>query len=242
MNRIKFWRNLTRLHRWAGLILGVQITLWFASGFFMSFFDIENVRGKHIAEKRQWPLAYEAVVPMTDVIDAAPQDVLSSSLVSVVGEPVYRLNYAEDVKLFDAMTGQAWPALGESHIREAAQFYYKGEAGIKSLQSLSVAPVEYRGALPVWQIEYDDASKTRLYIHPETAELKAVRTRLWRAFDFMWMLHIMDYKSRDNINLWWLKLFSGAALLFALSGVALVVHKFILRPRPKKAKLRSEET
>ncbi|MGB0906619.1 MAG: PepSY domain-containing protein [Maricaulaceae bacterium] len=234
MNRIVFWKNLTKLHRWAGLVLCVQITLWFASGFFMSFFDIENVRGKHIAEKRQWPLVYETIVPMAGVLDAAPQGVLSSSLISVVGEPVYRVEYSDEVKLFNAATGQAWLALGESHIREAAQFYYKGEADVKSLQSLSVAPIEYRGALPIWQVEYDDNAKTRLYIHPETAELKAVRTRLWRAFDFMWMLHIMDYKNRDNINLWWLKLFSGAALLFALSGVALLAHKFILRPKPQK--------
>jgi hypothetical protein len=83
----------------------------------------------------------------------------------------------------------------------------------------------------VWQVQFDDKTKTRLYINADTAELMNVRTRLWRAFDFMWMLHIMDYKGRDDINNWWLWLAALMASLFALSGLGLVVHRIILRPR-----------
>ena len=46
----------------------------------------------------------------------------------------------------------------------------------------------------------------------------------------------MDYNERDNINLWWLKLASFAALMFALSGAGLVVHRVFLRPRAQRNK------
>jgi len=100
---------------------------------------------------------------------------------------------------------------------------------------LTEKPKEYRRPPPVWQIEYDDGPKTRLYLDAETAELRAVRTKLWRVYDFMWMLHIMDYDTRDNFNSWCLKLASFLALLFAISGMALVAHRTFLRPMPKRA-------
>jgi len=50
----------------------------------------------------------------------------------------------------------------------------------------------------------------------------------------MWMLHIMDYETRDNFNSWWLRLAAFLALLFAISGLALVVQRIFLRPRPKR--------
>jgi len=94
------------------------------------------------------------------------------------------------------------------------------------LQSVSIRAAE---------ITYDDNDKTRIYLDAKTAELKAVRTRIWRVFDFMWMLHIMDYKERENFNTWWLRLFSGAAALFALSGLALVAHRVFMRPKRIKS-------
>ena len=59
---------------------------------------------------------------------------------------------------------------------------------------------------PFGRCNFDDKPKTRLYLDADTAELRAVRTKLWRVYDFMWMLHIMDYKTRDNFNSWWLGL------------------------------------
>ena len=124
--------------------------------------------------------------------------------------------------------------VGETSIRLAANKYYKGEGKISSLTRLTEAPKEYRRPPPVWQVRYDDKAKTRLYLDTETAELRAVRTRLWRVYDFMWMLHIMDYKSRDNFNSWWLRLAAFLALLFAISGLMLVVQRIFLRPKPRR--------
>ncbi len=223
-----FWRKLTRLHKWSGLILGIQITLWFASGFFMTLFPIETVRGNHVAQKQNFDLLSTNVIPIARL---AVEHTQSVTLRSVAGTPVYVVN---NKHYYDALTGQDWTGASEDHVRIALSRYYRGTGQMTQLNKIDIAPIEYRGPLPVWQAQFDDSSKTRLYVNAQTADLAAIRTRVWRVFDFMWMLHIMDYKSRDNFNTIWLRLFSGAALLFALSGMALVAHRIILRPRPKK--------
>jgi hypothetical protein len=47
------------------------------------------------------------------------------------------------------------------------------------------------------------------------------RNDKWRVFDFLWMLHTMDYESRDEIGNLLLRLFSILGLITILSGFAL---------------------
>lgn len=231
----KFWRTLTRIHKWAGLVLGIQIILWFASGFFMSFSNIDKVHGDFVALKKTFPLSAEQVVPVRDVLHHYGDDNLrTANLRSVIGTPVWELT-GEDGKVFvDGRSGKLWDGISEEQVREVSTEYYIGAGQIEAIAKLDVAPMDYRSDVPVWQLKYDDKERTRLYISPTTGDLLKTRTRLWRIFDFMWMLHIMDYDDRDDINNWWLVVLSFCALLFALSGAALVVHRVFLRPRAKK--------
>lgn len=231
MTKRHFWKYLTRAHKWAGLVLGVQITLWFLSGFVMSLFPINEVRGRHVAKPVPWSLNDERLIPIEIAMTAYEGQLYGASLKSIVGEPAYILIGDQGQVVISAQTGEPRAPMDTDVVREAARHYYAGEGSIGAINLLTDAPREYRRAVPVWQVQFEDKHKTRIYIDAETAELNAVRTRVWRVFDFMWMLHIMDYKTRDNFNTWWLRLFSGAALLFALSGVALVVHRVVLRPR-----------
>jgi hypothetical protein len=193
----------------------------------MSFFDIDTVRGNHIAQ------APKAGQVSFDPALLSGRDLMTAKAVKINGRDYVIASEQADQKARFDLTKQVWlPAPDASEIREIAQSYYLPENGeIARAALLTEAPIEYRKALPVWQVEFADKPKTRLYLHPQTGELLNVRTRLWRAFDFMWMLHIMDYKSRDNINHWWLWLVALMASLFALSGLALVVHRIVLRPR-----------
>lgn len=231
MQRREFWKYLTRAHRWAGLILGVQITLWFVSGFFMSLFPIDSVRGSHLAEKNAWTLSSDGLMPIEIAMTTYDGDLTGAKLISIAGQPAYVLIGTKGTTLINALTGKAWEPVTKDAIRTVAASYYKGGGAVSAITRLTTPVIEYRRNLPVWQVQYNDPSKTRLYIDADTAELRAVRTRLWRIYDVMWMLHIMDYKSRDNFNSWWLRLFAGAALLFALSGLALVVQRTWLRPK-----------
>jgi hypothetical protein len=230
----KFWRNLTRIHKWTALIIGVQIILWTASGVVMSFFNIEDVRGNHIAQEAQYPIDLDMQILSSSTLMTHDDDeVYSTKLRSVVGAPVYEITRGDGLSYIDALNGETWNGVTKDKIEQAAQFYYKGSGNINSVLKLETAPLEYRSILPVWQVSFEDKYKTRLYLNANTADLAAVRTRLWRFYDFMWMLHIMDYKTRDNFNTWWLKIMAFCALLFSLSGAGLVTHRIFLRPRPK---------
>jgi len=256
MDRRKFWRNLTRVHKWAGLVLGVQIILWFSSGLFMSFFHIDKVHGDHIAEGNTWPLRMEQMAPLDEVRTLYAENqkdincrsgqenactikpLESIRLLSAIGTPVWEFDTGETKTHYSGNPVKVWTGLSEDRIKGAALSYYKGEAVIsKAVLFTKIVPKDFRKDIPIWQVSFNDKSHTRLYIDPVNGELINVRTRLWRTFDFMWMLHIMDYKERDSINLWWLKLAAFAALMFALSGMALVTHRVFLRPK----KVRSQK-
>lgn len=232
----KIWRTLTRVHKWAGLIIGIQIILWFASGLFMSFFNIDTVHGDLMALKKKFPLVAEQTVSAQDAISHYGGDELHTvHLFSAFGAPVWQIDGPTGRVYVDGKSGEKWQGLPVEKIREAAGHYYIGEGQIDTITQLDTAPSEFRGGpVPVWQLKYDDKAKTRLYISPQTGELIRTRTRLWRTFDFMWMLHVMGYPDRDNINAWWLVLAALCGLLFSLTGVALVVHRVFLRPRAKK--------
>lgn len=229
----KFWRTLTRVHKWAGAVLGVQIILWFASGLFMSFFDIDRVHGDFVAEKVDTPLSVERVVSVEQAgLNYKDGTLISANLRSVLGHPVWHLTGTGHDVFINGISGEIWQGVSDKDVKIAASRYYLGDGVIGAITKLDIAPRDYRDDVPVWQVKYDDASQTRLYISPDTGELLKTRTSLWRAFDFMWMLHIMGYPDRDNINAWWLVLAAFAALMFALSGMVLVVHRIFLRPKP----------
>jgi hypothetical protein len=62
------------------------------------------------------------------------------------------------------------------------------------------------------------------------------RHELWRIFDFLWMLHIMDYETRDNVNNWLLRGFTLLAFTTALSGTWLLWFAFPRRRRKEAAR------
>ena len=78
----------------------------------------------------------------------------------------------------------------------------------------------------MWAVRFDDSANSTLYFSPDTGDLLARRHELWRWFDFLWMLHIMDYDARSDVNNTLLRVASGVGVLFALSGAWLVFYSF----------------
>ena len=230
MSRI-FNKYLTRVHKWAGLVLSLQILFWFGSGFFMTLFPIDQVRGHHLVEPQVFSLSNSDIVPIEIAMTAYEGSLTGARLVNIAGRPAYILLGEKGPQMLDARSGMSWDGLAPSDVRNVALSSYQGEGELASLMKLDVAPNDYAGTLPIWQVKFDDKAKTRLYIDPETAEVRSVRTRLWRVFDLAWKFHIMDVTGDDNFNSWWLRLASGAALLFALSGVGLLWFRIFGRPR-----------
>ncbi|MGB7404447.1 MAG: PepSY domain-containing protein [Pacificimonas sp.] len=212
----------SKLHKWLALIVGVQLMLWTASGLFMTIFPIAEVRGEHLVnEVPDLKLDRPFIMPDFD------REPVTGLALRMIGErPVLVVDHPTRRMMHDPYTGDMIPPPDATGITELASQIYAGEDRIEAIELIERdPPSEWRGPLPVWQVRYDGADRLRLYFDADTGELLTRRTRLWRVYDFMWMLHIMDYDSREDFNNPLVQAAAGLGLSVALSGLLLVVYR-----------------
>jgi hypothetical protein len=99
---------------------------------------------------------------------------------------------------------------------------------------LTAKTSEYRGPVPAWRIDFTGPDTAALYIDAATGEIKAVRTPLWRLYDALWGLHIMDWRDRENFNSILLIFASSLASLLALVGLGLTFYR-LTRGLPRRS-------
>jgi len=131
MQRV-FNKYLTRIHKWAGLVLSLQILFWFGSGFFMTLFPIDQVRGRHLVEKQVFSLTDADIVPIEIAMTAYDGDLTGARLVNVAGRPIYILLGKNGSQMLDARSGSNWNGVGQVDVRNVAQSSYKGEGELAS--------------------------------------------------------------------------------------------------------------
>lgn len=211
------------VHRWAGLLLAVQVALWMASGVVMSLLPLDYVRGERMkAYAAPADLAVENYFPPAGVI--ADFGAASEATLKIwQGRAVYLVRGDQGAALYDADSGDRITPITEEQARRAALIDFAGEDEIKRALYVSAPPHEAGRDTPLWQISFNDKDETRIYVSPDTGDVVARRNRVWRFYDFFWMLHIMDYKERDDFNNPLLQVFSVTGLLFAVTGVALII-------------------
>lgn len=220
-------RLVARIHLWAGLILGLQVVIWTASGVVMSWFHINDVKGLPNARPPA-PVALEAagLIPLEAAIragkGAAGGPVEEIALKTFLDAPVFIARGPAGTVMIDAARGEILSPLDEARALAAARADFAGAAPDAKAEWLEAAPIDYRGALPVWRVTMGDEAGTRLYVDPASGAILARRNDLWRFYDFFWMLHIMDYEGRTDFNNPLLKIAAAAGFAFALSGLVMV--------------------
>jgi uncharacterized iron-regulated membrane protein len=225
-------RAVRQAHRWLGLLVAIQVLFWIFGGLVMSVLKLEEVRGEHRVAKAGKPAlaASAGIHPVDRILAAQPAGVTAMTLTTLLGNPVYRIEGATGPALIDATTGERLSPLPEAMAREIALADYAGEAPLASIALIDQPALEYRGRdLPLWRAQFDDERDTTLYIAPDTGQVVARRNDLWRIFDFVWMLHIMDYEEREDFNHPLLVATAATALGFVLSGFVMLVFSF--KPR-----------
>lgn len=232
---VRFRRGLRQLHRWLGLLIAAQVFCWIAGGLVMSVLELDAVRGEHVrAAAPAAPLDPQAPhVPLADVLgNPAFAGATTATLSSWQGRLVYRLERAQGGPvLVDAANGRQLSPIDEGTARAVALADYAGDGTIAGVDWVETEAPEYRGReLPLWRVRFDDARDTTLYIAPQTGTVVARRNDLWRTFDFVWMLHIMDYEEREDFNHPLLVATAATALLFVLTGLGMLVWSFRRRP------------
>jgi Peptidase propeptide and YPEB domain/PepSY-associated TM region len=219
-------------HRWIGLFVCLQLIAWSAGGLVFSLLDIEAVRGE--TESSEAPVLIAEIDSIAITPTAARKRALEAGasaenlskitlrdrglglryeLYDLAGAPVCAV---------DAASGEVVLILSADDAQALALADFVPDATV--LQSFlideSASTGEFRSKrTPAWRIDLDHSKAPHIYIDAVTGEVLARRNRIWRVFDFFWMLHVMDYKNRDNFNHPLLTSASALALLTGATGV-----------------------
>lgn len=218
---------MRKVHKWIGLLIGLQLVLWMCSGFVMSLLDAEKVRGREFrtpaAAKQAWPTDAAPVSPLLAAAGVAAQTVSTGWLVD---RPVYRLASEKSTHLVDARSGERVD-LDAALAQRVAEASYKGpgKAVQAELVERSLETRAHEGK--VWRVLFSDAEDTTVYLSMQGDVLEH-RNKTWRLFDIFWMLHIMDYTGRQDFNNPLVVSAAIGGFWLALSGIWLLFTSFSL--------------
>ena len=223
-----------KIHKWLGLLVGLQVVIWSLTGLYMTAVHIDIIHGDHLIRGPR-PFSVDASQLRDPIALARASDADGARLAWVRDRPAYVLASEAGEKVVDATSGTLVALPSEAEIRRIAKSTYTGAEAIASAALIREIPGEIRGrAPPLWRVEFDHWNKPTLYFSPTTGELVTRRHELWRIFDFAWMLHVMGYEDRDNVNNGFLRVFTWGAVLMVLSGAWLLLYSFH-RKKKKKA-------
>lgn len=221
---------IRRIHRYLGVILGVQFLFWTISGLYFSWTNIDEIHGDF--QRKHVPLLagnVHLVAPESVIKNLPKVDSISSlQLVNILNKPYYSIAYYANNKLnkilADATDGSLRNSISKEEAILIAANNFNGKPKLKSVEYITTigGHHEYREKpLPAWAVTFEHPTNTTIYVSAEFGRAESFRNNKWRLFDFLWMLHIMDYKERDNINNWLLRAFSIFGLLTIVSGFTL---------------------
>jgi uncharacterized iron-regulated membrane protein len=223
-----------KIHRWLGLLMALQIIAWMFSGLYFAIFPIETIRGEHLtglATRLKGQDLANLISPSEAWSLVSSQQGQGSRLGKIslqknLGHTWYRvsgtLEDASFTRMVNARNGELMSFLsaGEASEIAEARLLVKGVISKTELVEEPTRGGEYRGRdLPVWRVSFDEPENLNLYIDGWTGEIVARRTNRWRVFDFLWMLHIMDFDERDDFNTPLLQIAAALGLFVALSGL-----------------------
>lgn len=217
-----------RIHKWVGLILGLQFILWTLSGAMMALLDAEKVGGhglaRHTQQPAKLPESLASLRSVSNTLGDAP--IIGLTLRSLSGSYVYEVRMPDGLHLIDAASGRR-VIIDAGQARTIAKTEYAGGGPVRSVSYLAEPTLEtreYEGA--TWRIDFKDADDTSLYVAEATGQIVAHRNNTWRTWDFFWMLHNMDYLERKSFNHPLIVTIAFGVLWLSLTGFYLLFKSF----------------
>ncbi len=221
-------RFLRQLHKWLGLIIGLQVILWAVSGLVFAWLDHHEVSGERsvrAVEPAILPPSIALAEPAKWLSQTPATDILSVRLASILDRWVWRVETRDGVTLRSAETG-AVLHVNDELVRRLAQEHYVGPGKLAAVAFHPGETLETRDAGATWAARFDDANGTTLYFSADDGRLVETRNGTWRLFDFFWMLHTMDYRGRDDFNNPLVIMVGMAAIWLSMSGLILLFRSF----------------
>ena len=232
--KFNYKHYLRRAHRYLGVFIGIQFILWTIGGLYFSWTNLSEIHGDHLRAPSTVNISLPAGSIAPDDALARIRDRSSESriekvyFVELFGENFYAVETVYEAgrstALLNVQTGEFRDPVSSD---EAARIARKAAANVgEPIEVLYLTADnvdkhhEYREKpLPAWAVNFEN--NVTVYLSAETGQVGAIRTDKWRAFDFLWMLHTMDFQGRDNFNNYLLRAFSILGVVTVLSGFAL---------------------
>ena len=220
--------RLRRWHVWLGWVVGLPILLWVVSGLIMVAKPIEEVRGEHLlAEPAPIRMALPPVPP-------AVGGVLLTSLAleQRAAGPRWVITLPDGTtRLADPASGALLPPLSAADAVREVTARYTGDSKVESASRTDPKnpPLELRRPIAAWRVAMDDG--THFYVDANSGAIVARRTPWWRFYDWMWGLHIMDLKTREDAH-------NPLTIGFAIAALAMALLALVLLPMSTRWKRR----
>jgi hypothetical protein len=234
--------SLRKAHRYLATLLGVQLLAWILGGVYFSWTELSWIRGESL--KRSPPSHSQAVDwrRLSSVLEnlEAQQPIEQIEVFPLLGKAALRLKLRNGSFLLLSAEGQILPPLDRTQAVALAKEAFRSPAEVQAIEYLTAVPPghEYRGKpLPAWAIRFAHSWHPTVYVAAERAEVTAIRHDGWRVFDFLWMLHTLDFQGRDDFNNPWLRVISLLALAMVASGYLVFVTTHAQRSRLKPRSL-----
>ncbi len=229
MRKSKVHYYIRRTHRLLGVFLGIQFLLWTVGGLYFSWTKIEEIRGENL-RKKPVLIAHSTpfVSPAVPLAHMKDDSIISIQIADILGKPYYQITIktAEGKKthLADALSGALRTPLSIDEAKEVARQSFTEKCSVIDAEYITSTDGhhEYREKpLPAYAVRMQHPSNTTVYVSTELGTVQSYRNDAWRIFDFLWMLHIMDFDTRDDMNNWLLRGFSVLGIVTLLSGFVL---------------------
>ena len=222
-------RRIAQVHKWLGLIVFAQLVIWTGTGLFFAAIHLSDIRADYLVH----PPGHAAPVDMsrvkissTDALKAVAEDrPFDVTLKTLVDQPIYVVRAEIGTFLVSAETGQQ-VVVDEALARKIATATWTEPTPIRAVDHLDAAPQESNVKGEVWAARFEGEGNKTLYISAIDGKTSNPRTDLWRTYDFLYGLHLMDYTEHENFNTPWMVAAAVLALTTILFGVALLLHRF----------------
>ena len=220
------------VHKWLALLVGIQIVFWVVSGLFFTLFPIEQIRSENLIRPAEAQTIETATLASLASL-RGDQNALPTKL-TIERRPIGQVVIAEFADappiLFDAVTLQRLSPLNAEQASAVARAHVTLVSEPTDVTLVTAESAEYRGALPAWRVQFPDGGLS-VYVAQNTGAVTARRSDLWRVYDTLWALHIMDWQKHEDFNHPLIVIVTWLTLLSVIAGIILIPYRIRFRRR-----------
>lgn len=224
------------VHKWLALLVGIQIVFWVVSGLFFTLFPIQQIRSETLIRPAEAQTIDTAMLASLASL-RGNENALPTKLTierRATGQVVVAEFADQSPILFDANTLQRLSPFNAEQASAVARAHVTLTSEPTGTALVTEESAEYRGALPAWRVQFPDGGLS-VYVAQNTGAVTARRSDLWRVYDALWALHIMDWENHEDFNHPLIIIVTLITLLSVIAGIVLIPYRIRFRSRSKPA-------